>query len=263
MNRLIPTPRTDKNGHVVVRHLKPEPAVSSRSLVPTVGTLMQQISARDFLIEHYRESGWGVSDEKVSEALKHLEEDSDDILPLLQKCLRTGSELAQAYASGYISSVLMNILDAKTHASYDPTWKMRCSSAWSPVLRSEISRKWHGINVVQDSEHQWDDPDEHADWIESTQSLIESDTESPKEDHYWRGMSALALVQLINDAEIFYNDSVRIAQIAGFVELAGSHHDLRQIMDIAVPRNLIDAEAIRTIMEQQSSGATAMGTGVL
>jgi hypothetical protein len=156
----------------------------------------------------------------------------------------------------------MELITAMNRSSYDPNWQDKCKDILAPRFRTYTSRLWHALTVADESGYEWRDPEEVAKWTRSTQSLIVYNVDSPEDESYWRGMTALALVQLHTGNEIFWNEKDLIEQIPGFVELAGTHDDLSRVMAIAVPRFLIDADAIRDIMSQQDS-APAIGSGVL
>lgn len=49
MNNLIPTPRTDKNGHTVIRHMKPVAASSTSSVLPAVSLPVPAASKAELL----------------------------------------------------------------------------------------------------------------------------------------------------------------------------------------------------------------------
>lgn len=267
MSNLIPTPRTDKNGRVVLRHMNPETAPSYlRASLPTVGALSRRVSDRESLHEYFMSKWKSFDGGELSKALKLLQEDSEETIPLLYKYLTAGgSGSTHAYIEGHIGASIMEVINASNRSSYDPKWRDKCKDILSPKFRGETSRLWHALTVSDESGYEWDDVEEHANWIKNTQILVESnwsDVDLPKSDAHWRGMSALALVQLHTKNEVFYTHKDLIKQVPGFVELAGTHGDLRQVMDIAVPRYLIDADAIRDIMDQQS-GAPAIGSGVL
>jgi hypothetical protein len=160
----------------------------------------------------------------------------------------------------------MELIKAMGRSSYDPDWKDHCEDILAPYFSAETSRLWHALAVADESGYEWSDIEEVAKWTRSTQSLTEvnwNDVDLPQDESYWRGMTALTLVQLHTGKEIFYTDKDLIKQVPGFVELAGTHSDLSRIMAIAVPRFLIDADAIRDIMAQQNTTPSAVGSGVL
>lgn len=267
MSNLIPTPRTDKNGRIVLRHMNPDAAPSHlRASLPTVGALAQRVSDRESIHKYFISTWKSFDGEELTKALKLLQEESEGTIPLLHGCLTAGGSSAiHAYIAGHIGASIMELIKAMNRSSYDPNWRDECKDVLSPEFRGHTSRLWHALAVSEESGYEWDDPEVHARWIRNTQILVENnwnDVDLPKSDDHWRGMSALALVQLHTGKEIFYTDPDLIAQVPGFVELAGNHHDLKRVMDIAVPRQLIDANAIRAIMDQQNI-APAVGSGIL
>lgn len=233
---------------------------------PTVGDLTGQIAARDAVLVSFMDSGWLCTKEEALAVLNLWQEDSPDTLPLVHKYLSSDNPNVHAYMDGYIGSVIVGVIDEMKDPRFLREWREQKHESWSAGFRSDISRRWHALTVSEDTGYEWDDTEQYAEWIKSTQTLIETnhnDVNLPKTDSYWRGMASLTLVQLINDHEIFWDEKDVIAHVPGFIELTGNHPDLKVIMDVAVPRNLIDADAINSILRQQGEGAAAVGDGVL
>lgn len=264
MSNLIPTPRTDKNGRSVVRHMKAELTTSQpRTPMPTVGILAQHISDRDALHSYFMKTWKSFDGEELTEALKLLQGRSEGILPMLHNYLTSGNSSTHAYIDGHIGASIMELIKAMGRSSYDPDWQDHCGDILSPRFRTRTSRLWHALTVADESGYEWNDVEELARWTRSTQSLIVYNVDLPQEESYWRGMTALALLQLRTGNEILWNEKDLIEQIPGFVELAGTHDDLIRVMAVAVPRYLIDADAIRDILRQQDDTPSAVGSGIL
>lgn len=267
MSNLTPTPRTDKNGRTVIRHMKTEQAtVLNRAPLPTVGQLVRRTSPRDAVHKYFMEEWVRFDKEKLGEALDLIEKECADTIPVLHRFLTAEtSDDIHSYIDAHIGAVIKELIDLMGSAQYNSNWRSRCNDTLSTRFPADVNRLWHALHVSQEVTSEIMDTAEIALWTRSTQILIESDwdaVDDQQDDVYWRGMTALTIYQLQTGKQLFYNDHDLISQIPGFVELSGTHPDIRKVVEVATERSTIDAEVIRDIMAQQEP-APAIGNGVL
>lgn len=267
MSNLTPTPRVDKNGQTVIRHMKPEVAATPRS-IPTVGSLMKQISARDRVMKHYLESASNDDKDNVRTALTLLHEDDPATLIMIDTYLTTGSDEARTSVDKYVGLVLDTITVSRHNAAFRNAkdWKQKeCPDVWAPTLPRELRKRWNALNLAVDSglHVDYDDPQEYFDWIRSTATLdTVPDTEEDR-DEYWRGLGALTLVQFATDEISYWDRKGRLPYTRRFVEVAGSHPEVKEFLALAIERETVDSDAINAILEHRNNLTPSLYDGAL
>lgn len=275
MSNLTPTPRTDKNGVTSIRHMKPVGDTPVRSNIPTVRVMTERITARNFvkkkLLTMAAQTRF-ITEKEIDAAIKMMQEANPLLLPTAHRLMTTGTEKSMLDADGFF-------LRAAHDLAYEirkmPTvgnrkWtNNKIPDALTGMMLNNLSMRSNALILWEELGHErseWQDEESYLSWTNSTLSVAEFNVEKaaePKDDWYWRGLGALALVQLATDHEIYYTQRERIAQVNGFIEYVGQHDDVSSVLEFAIARDLIDADALRSLTEQGESGTPSLSEGIL
>jgi hypothetical protein len=253
MSNLIPTPRTDKNGHTVVRHIKADTSTTVSKKLLSVPQLAQAAPA-------------GLTNEEISSLidpqalipkglstyLDLLRHDNPKTLPLIGELLTTGNKTGRKLAARKFTSMLNEI--ANSYTANPAKWSRRLSRNFgSPMIESEIAKNWAignvaeelGIGMSSDRDyHNLHGP------VSNTHFLQQSGTTNSASmtTAYWRGTIAF------NQTAIGWKEGDK-KKIKAFISWAGDQENLQTIIDLASERNTLDVHTLTGVLEEQDSSS--------
>lgn len=275
MNKLIPTPRVDKNGRTVIRHMKADEAPAKAPAIPAVTMPKQTPKGRvedvaALLIQHGKTS---MDSPDMAMYLRYLDDDNETTLPLFKRLLSTGEPEAQGVVARFLNETLEAIKEAGND-SYDPfdedgedyeehwNWHDNCPEVWFPTSSHAALRLWNAVTVMNESGYTGDKNDIYYAISEMEMSLPEMDPRDNKEsltNRYWRGTVALA----VGGMNIKREDSENRERIPEFISWAGRHDDIATVIRTVQERKTIDTQMLEEIIAEKYSTVAAVREGVL
>jgi hypothetical protein len=185
--------------------------------------------------------------EQIVAALVLIHDDEPSAIDLISKVLTTGSAQAREESREELRSMLGEVTDS--YAKNGKDWKNDCGHITGPRMVEELMHTW---NIYQLEELYPTGDSSYASarklgWalyaIGPTQLGL---TDYPVNYESWRGLAALAASGASNS--VHSKEELTI-----FVRYAGSHPDLRAVLDIARERNTIDVELIEQVIKQSGT----------
>lgn len=271
MSNLIPTPRIDKNGRTVIRHMKPEDTTQKTPVIPAVAVPEQTPQQRVREIIDLLQGG-SMDHADLAMYLRYLDDDNSKTLPLFKKLLTTGTPQAQRAVESYLHEVIGDIKEAGDGGSsydedemddYDDHWNWidRCPDAWHPHSTHNALRIWNTFNVM----------DEHG--IEGNRyEIIHRITElgtmhndldpmmNPESmrNRFWRGAAAAAI-----GTEERNTERAQWGHIKEFVQWAGRHEDIAIVINTVKERRILHPEMLDQVIAEKAGISPAVREGVL
>lgn len=250
MSNLIPTPRTDKNGHVVVRHMKPSQEPSSLSRLSAVAPVLQEAEGTPLthgeIADLLRAEGQHVED--AEKCLELLQEKDDGVLPLAWELLTTGNSDGRKLVAGKLAENMLSI--AESYEKNPAKW--RRTTFKNRFLAPELAKVWSIANVCEELGMSLDIDDKKSFYQVygpiSNYHYVLHQGMYPKaavEPDYWRGFIALFHVK----SERPYID---IENAEPFMTWAGKHENLRAVVDVARERETLDVNTLSGVLEDQN-----------
>lgn len=255
---LIPTPRTDKNGRTVIRHMRPESEMPlpGRSIPPVAISSHPHVNVLDALFDGWRDGDTG---EYYEEAMEIAEEQSpgttQTLLGLLARENEHGDESVRDYITETFSAMdahLDNGDRVEAAREFDGMnngpFREQLIKAWAVgTVRGLYSGSSKGYDTLHDNDF--------IDGIEGTSFMLACDREEFADPDFWRGMTALYFLNL----EFEDNAPEPLA----FARYAGKHEDIVAVIRIADERGILDPTVIDAILTEKKGVKSALGEGVL
>lgn len=254
MSNLIPTPRTDKNGRIVVRHMKSDAAgtVSKKlSTVPPLGTGASSTGLTNEELSALIDPE-GMIPEGISIYLDMLRKDNPTTLPIISELLTTGNETGKKLALRKFSIMLNDI--ANSYQANPRKWVRGYSpQQGSPRLESEVAKNWAignvaeelGIGMSSDREYQnLNGPATNTDYVQHGGAF----NSAAKTTAYWRGTIAF------NQTTIRWRDEDK-KKVHAFVLWAGEQGNLQAIIDVASERKTLDVDTLTGVLAERDSSS--------
>lgn len=252
MNNLIPTPRTDKNGRTVIRHMKSEPsAVTKLSLPPVVFP-----SPSDYTEEQVLDIfGLDEHDDPRQRLLwirsVRIMRQSEEVTALALELIGSGSEGVASVIRKRVDRAAFSIQNYSDSKTAYPDWENRCREAWGPKIIPELIVEWARVTVMESLDV---DPDsQESDFTINERiyglhfALTDFDKRGNynKDFEYWRGLSLLyfAGVKVI-DGEKEKRSAIELAA------WLNQRDDPAVVISLARERNLHSVEGLEYILEQ-------------
>lgn len=262
MSNLIPTPRVNKLGHTVTKHMKPASTPSSSVAIPAVTAPVPPGASNRQILDLLNENtvrGWS---ERFSMEpyLDMVRQSSDDCIPTAQHYLTTGCVTGRRWAAGVIRSDLLDLQFKKTHLEdYESSGELEqaCSSSLGTAFNSKVVRSWSTGAVLEETGRKPHISGLRADIDYIDDALTEDDAYTGHrralDPVYWRGVAAFALSEVKADS---FKDQRE------FIDWAGTHDDISLVIDTAAERGTIVVSELKAIMEHPSVPAS-LRTGIL
>jgi hypothetical protein len=253
MSNLIPTPRTDKNGRIIIRHMKDQNDDSKKmASFPhvAISTVSSAMPSDDTLVEMI--FGSSPDPEFVPKFHKYLEalplSDSGMIssfVALVGAGSPGGTETARRFLSVKLESAILY------------------NSIVHPRYTGQLLRAWAIGDVREDMGLPFDQRGEFniIEGVSGIRSLLQQDKQ-PHDDvttdlPYWRGLTALYLTNL----DLFAEDQ-DIETAKRFIEWAGHRDDIGAVVKLAAERAISDPAELEDLMTEMK-GYNALGDGTL
>lgn len=255
MSNLIPTPRTDKNGRTVVRHMKPEATAASRHALLPLATLPSTLSSEytdEQLMDALKMDYFGNPAQKESllRAVKIMRQ-SQEVTALALELIASGSEGVANAVGKRVDRAAFNILNYTAGKNTYPDWEDRCREAWGPKIIPELILEWARVSVMESLDV---DPDFQPSGFSINESIyglhfaltdLDKRSSHNEDFDYWRGLSFLYF------AGVKVIDGEKEKQSA--IELAAwlsQRDDPAVVIGLARERNLHSVEGLEYILEQ-------------
>lgn len=201
MSNLVPTPRTDKNGRVVVRHMKPETGASSLKSLPQVSPLPVSLLSSytdDDLIEAFGLNNVSVPTMKTTilRGILIMREEKEATSLALELINYGNEKLAESVRKKAVTSHSRILNYSYSPGGYVDAEK-RCQEAWGPSTIPELILEWAKISVIESLDI---DPDSLKanylidDGINKLHTALTDDEDREargKDFDHWRNMSLL------------------------------------------------------------------------
>lgn len=262
MSNLVPTPRTDKNGRTVIRHMKQEGRNTSSSLAAAAPSLQHSkppMSDAEFL--YYLDSKNGQyqeHDDYYQRALQKIVEFSptvkEDVVALYEMGNEKGSlavlELLQENLDTIVyqwtrNQIVASRVDGMEHHL---SLKESLSVYWSVgSLSSEADKTFYSLSSgVRQA-------------VELHKALSSDDSTKQTEDDlpYWRAVSAATLIMGYESRVDLTPELIR--ERREMVEWLESKEYLGDIIRVGLERGLKDMDSIKTILESDSPASLSSG----
>lgn len=204
---------------------------------------------------------YGAPTHSKSQYVAILNDDEANTLPVFLRCLTTGTEEARELAEEILTDIFDDMHKAKSAFEQTLQWEDRCRDAFHPHAVRQVLCGWNAMNVLSEI----DELDEESsgdiiDLIEGNREdyavLVPALAGYPVTDEYWRGVAAFAATCILPG-----QDSA--SDINGYLELTGTHPDLRRVIHLARERNTVNADELKAIMQEQDATASVLTSGVL
>lgn len=254
MSNLTPTPRTDKNGRTVVRHMKVDAASTMSKKLVTVPPLVTGTSSAGLTNEEFSAliDPEGMIPEGVSIYLELLRKDNHTTLPLVSELLTTGNETGKKLALRTFSTMLNEI--ANSYQANPRKWVRGFSpQQGSPRIESEVAKNWAignvaeelGIGMSSDREyHDLNGPATNTDYVQHGGAA----NRAAKTTAYWRGTIAF------NQSTIRWKDEDK-SKVHAFILWAGEQENLQAVIDAASERNTLDVDTLTGVLAERDSSS--------
>lgn len=263
MSNLIPTPRTNKNGVTSIRHMKPEhpgtPAAHAAlaSIAPAAPQAPASISNKRVI--SMLKNSFNMPDTAIEVCLDYMRSDNEETIPLAVHLMSNGNEDARRMAHNIFYQAIRRLDNARYEEETDEFWYEKCEASWSDSLQPELAMVWAVGETIDETETStsWATLRTSATYFNNALMVDagHGDEKSPTSTEYWRGISALALA---NELEKGSMDEWR-----EFVEHAGTHDDLKSLVNTAKERGTVNVESLRSIMEQAAHTTGSLRDGIL
>lgn len=193
------------------------------------------------------EPTWVALKEQIVAALILIQDDEPRAIELIHKVLTTGCARARQESREELRSMLGEVTDS--YAKNGKDWKDDCAHITGSRMIEELMHTW---NIYQ-LEEMYPTGDSHyasarkMGWalyaVGPNQLGL---TEYPVNYESWRGLAALAASGASNS--VHSRD-----ELTAFVRYAGTHPDLKAVLDIARDRDTIDVDLIDGVIKQSGS----------
>lgn len=247
---LVPTPRVDKNGRSVTRHMRTDGNSAKKLLsLPAPSDPKAKTVLPDEIVEKIGEefNDSFSSSHTFRGFLLEIHNCDDEILPLAATLMSTGSDTSKRLTRGVVRDTVDD-MKTFTHWNEDTqSGKPKGSRSWSQeyqLTKARLVSAWSLGNVIEESGVQAQIDDELEAIVEFAYDL-EGHRRHDKlsgDPAYWRGVAALSLTNIVGGS-----NSSRITE---FIEWAGKHDDIRAVMSTMLERKTVIVPVLQGIMEQ-------------
>lgn len=196
--------------------------------------------------------------EHTSRLLAMMHDDHDATLPLFTRLLTTGTDTAREITVGVIRAMLNEIANSQLPGSeYDVVVSEEDRYLWFPYSHTKALQVWNAINVLDESGEPSDDGEVLAQinvlryYYDALNPEI---NHFPMTDEYWRGVTAVAAAVV----EPMVN-----SDLPAYIAWAGSHSDIKRVMDVAHERNTFNVDTLVAVIEVQDLNAPVLREGTL
>lgn len=255
MSSLIPTPRTDKNGRTVVRHMKPEATVAPKRSLPPMNTLPSTLSSEytdEQLMEVLGMEHYGNA--SLKESLLHsvqIMRQSQEVTALALELINSGSEALAAAVIRRASRASFSIQNFSENPQAYPNWESQCREAWGPKIIPELIVEWARVSVMESLDLDPDSQDSEFVMNERIYGLHFALTDFDKRSshdrdfEHWQGLSFLyfAGVKVIDGED----EKQSAIELAAWLT---QQEDPATVVALARERNLHSVEGLEYILEQ-------------
>lgn len=249
MSSLIPTPRIDKNGVTVIRHMKPDVSgASSVSLPAVVLPAAAPAGPTNEDIRRILDPDSAVHG-RFEEPLNLLREENSKTIPLIGDLLTTGNDDGKRLVAEIFRTSLCVIRDIHEYSDDENDWRADAAEWLSPELEGKLVRAWvignisaqKGLAINDAAFREMDRTARHTHDSHELRTIKPQQTTSKV---YWRGIIALAKsgVRMMDD----HRDTSR------FIQWAGEHEDIQPVITLAAQRNTLDVETLEGILADQN-----------
>lgn len=193
------------------------------------------------------EPTWLALREQIVAALVLVDDNEPRATELIHKVLTTGCALAREESREELRGMLGEVTDS--YAKNGKNWKDDCTHITGPRMIEELMHTW---NIYQLEETYPTGDSRYASARKMGWALYAIGpaqmglTEYPINYESWRGVAALAASGASNSVH-------SKSELTAFVRYAGSHPDLKAVLDIARERDTIDVELIEAIIKQSGT----------
>lgn len=276
MSSLIPTPRTDKNGRTVIRHMKADAKrigsklAHAAPVLPNQETQVSLIDLVEMADTNRRMPDFSpVSKEIKVQAATLLHEIVPDAAPLLTRLAEIGTPTAVSLACEAYDHSLSSIVYAfgldKPQLSTGNTEHEANRTAIEYVKKHTLSQMrsaWNFGNVMEDLGTA--DPATTSFVYGRYRQVVEKEVKrydsrfNPEKasDNYWRGIAVFTATDVED-----YSPEGEIRAKA-FIKWAGKRKDIALITAIAKERETVDIETIQQVLDA-GNDASALMDGAL
>jgi hypothetical protein len=226
---LVPTPRTDKNGWIVMRHMKPQPdaSTSAKAIPPVVSDPDQK---RRALIE------------------KTLVKAPAEMVTLVERLTTTGTATAREWVLRPIAEYRVGQITSKKFGH------ITTSDETPEEVMINMLELWNAGNVAEETGRVGEvDFTKEGDFVYLEHSVRETLT-----DNQWRGYAALRLglePLLEQDIKFEYGD------VDEFINWAGEQDDINTVISFARERRTMNVSVLSGLVTAFT--ASAMREGAL
>lgn len=203
MSSLVPTPRTDKNGRIVTRHVRAEQPVKTATAMPAIPAAQTKSTAEledrrelhRFLLEHFDIEA--IDPRYASEwltATENLDRDDPATLTLARELMTTGPAKAREYAAREAKWIIDSVIDADDYSATRDGWREYAPRVLSPRGKNMLAAAWC-MGAVHESVGAQRTEDA---WMSSLIQVLrvhgrfapEPDSDASDRRAWWRGLAA-------------------------------------------------------------------------
>lgn len=242
MSNLIPTPRTDKLGRTIIRHMKDKLSSEPKNIaLPSIAPQQDVIAAkrvgyivRDHLAE-LPDFFIPISPtEYFVNAMSKISEDSPETLKTIERVMTTGSEHGRTAVAALLLDEVKLFQFGGGAIGQRPLW-----------LRAEILKLWNSENVAEEAGQSGAINFRR----QSTLAYIADNDCEKFGDVAWRGLAVFRLAF----------EATRARPVKGnlmdFIYWSGREKDIAKVIEIARERGTMDPSSIKFLMENTESGS--------
>ena len=248
---LIPTPRTDKNGNTVIRHMKPEAVSSSaRKPIPAVSSVTQQ--------PHQSSAEVGLDNKQIISIVNripHIKHDvavDENLLNLMRDCgeenfaraseyLTKGTEQARDMAKKAFGFSIEDFANATADPD-DPYGEDKAEHYVGGALESQVAMSWTVGNVADEIGYTDNVSALKGSVAYCNAQLNYTNRSIITDPKYWRGMVALAIAD--------HEEKADKRDCRAFISWASERSDLAVVIQTAKERGTVKPDVLTAILDQ-------------
>lgn len=255
---LIPTPRTDKNGNTVIRHMKPEVnSAPVRKSLPPVSPVLQQTSAPS--------AATGLDNKEIIKLISYLPVIGEelDVDENLLNQMRDCGEDEFARATSYLSTGSRNARELSQRAfafcvsdfkqatvSGDVVNDERAGQCVGKYLESQVVRSWATGNTADEIGYTGNLSALKGSVAYFNSTVLEAG-QNKISPEYWRGVVALTLADPDEKAQRGHSEQ--------FIAWVSEREDFALAIKTAKERGTVIPEALEAILDQDLAAPLKQG----
>lgn len=198
--------------------------------------------------------------DEYARALRIIEQDHQDTIPLFIRCLTTGSDQAMEQIAHHVHELIEDI-----NRNYADGVKTDYNQGLRyPRSTSNTLWIWNSANVIDECGVSYvdgnDDIITKTSMVESLYPLLRREhLKFPQEDAHWRGLAVMALTGLWRTQV----GRVELHLLHPYLKWAGAHHDIASVIHVTNERGTYCVSTLTGVLDERARTASGLAQGVL